>query len=98
MVDKLLHNQIFNENCLDTLDIIPSNYIDCVITSPPYDNLRDYNTYDFQFEKIATQLYRVLKPGACLVWVVGDAVIKGSETGSSFKQALFFMSLGFNLH
>jgi len=77
---------------------IPDGYIDLTVTSPPYDNLRTYNGYDFNFEGIAQELYRVTKSGGVVVWVVGDATIKGSETGTSFKQALHFKDIGFNLH
>jgi len=91
-------NKIHVENCLDTMQRMPDNLVDLVITSPPYDDLRSYNGYSFDFEAIATQLFRVVKDGGVVVWVVGDAVHKGSESGSSFRQALFFMSLGFNLH
>lgn len=91
-------NQIFNENCLDTMARMPDNYIDLVVTSPPYDNLRTYNGYSFDFEAIAAELWRVVKPGGVIVWVVGDATVNGSETGTSFRQALHFKSLGFNLH
>jgi len=79
-------------------DKIPDNSIDLTVTSPPYDNLRDYNGYDFVFETIARQLWRVTKPGGVVVWVVGDATIDGSETLTSFKQAIYFKSLGFNVH
>jgi len=72
--------------------------IDLTVTSPPYDNLRKYKGFDFDFEGIAQQLYRVTKPGGVVVWVVADSVVKGSETGTSFKQALFFKEIGFNLH
>ena len=74
------------------------NSIDLVVTSPPYDNLRSYEGYSFQFEDIAKELYRVIAEGGVLVWVVGDSTIKGSESGTSFKQALFFKDIGFNLH
>ena len=74
------------------------NSIDLTVTSPPYDNLRDYKGYTFDFEGIAKELYRVTKQGGVVVWVVGDATIKGSETGTSFKQALYFKEIGFNLH
>lgn len=77
---------------------IPDGSIDLTVTSPPYDNLRTYNGYTFDFEAIAAQLWRVTKPGGVVVWVVGDATINGSETGTSFRQALHFMALGFNLH
>lgn len=79
------------------------NTIDLTVTSPPYDNLRTYNDNIEQwslerFQAIAKELYRITKAGGCVVWVVGDATIKGSETGTSFEQALYFKSLGFNLH
>ena len=91
-------NKIYNENCLDTMARMPDRFVDLTVTSPPYDGLRDYKGYSFPFEKIAKELFRVTKDGGVVVWVVGDATIKGSETGSSFKQALFFMECGFNLH
>jgi site-specific DNA-methyltransferase (adenine-specific) len=91
-------NKIYVENCLDTLGRMSDDYIDLVVTSPPYDDLRSYNGYSFDFESIARELFRVVKDGGVVVWVVGDAVHKGSESGSSFRQALLFMSLGFNLH
>ena len=81
---------------LKTLDAAS---VDLTVTSPPYDNLRTYKgNYQFDFETIAKELYRVTKPGGVVVWVVGDATINGSETGTSFRQALYFMGLGFNLH
>lgn len=72
--------------------------IDLVVTSPPYDNLRDYKGYHFPFEEIAKSLYRVMKKGGVVVWIVGDQTVNGSETGTSFRQALYFMEVGFNLH
>lgn len=81
---------------------IPDNFVDLTVTSPPYDNLRDYNnkvTWNFEkFKEIAKELFRITKPGGVVVWVVGDATIKGSETGTSFRQALYFKEIGFNIH
>jgi site-specific DNA-methyltransferase (adenine-specific) len=74
------------------------DFVDMTITSPPYDNLRDYNGYSFSFEKIARELFRITKPGGILVWVVGDSVVNGSETLTSMKQALYFKECGFNMH
>lgn len=91
-------NKIYNENCLNTMSRMPDNFIDLTITSPPYDNLRNYKGYDFDFKSIAKELFRVIKKGGVVVWVVGDAIIKGSETGTSFKQVLHFKEIGFNLH
>jgi site-specific DNA-methyltransferase (adenine-specific) len=89
---------IYNEDCLDTMARLPDGIIDLVVTSPPYDDLRKYNGYSFDFESIAKELWRTIKPGGVVVWVVGDATVQGSETGTSFKQALYFKELGFNLH
>lgn len=91
-------NKCYNENCLDTMARIPDGFIDLTVTSPPYDNLRTYNGYSFDFEAVAKGLFRVTKQGGVVVWVVGDATIKGSETGTSFRQALYFKEIGFNLH
>ena len=91
-------NKVHCADCLDFMKDIPDNSIDLVVTSPPYDNLRDYKGYSFDFEKIAKELYRIIKKGGVVVWVVGDATIDGSETGTSFKQALYFKKIGFNLH
>jgi site-specific DNA-methyltransferase (adenine-specific) len=91
-------NKIYNENCLDTMAKMPNNFIDLTITSPPYDNLREYKGYSFAFEEIAKELFRITKQGGVVVWVVGDATMNGSESGTSFKQALFFKEIGFNLH
>ena len=91
-------NKIYNENCLDTMARMDDNFIDLTVTSPPYDNLRTYNGYCFDFESIAKELFRVTKQGGVVVWIVGDATIKGSETGTSFRHALYFKEIGFNLH
>ena len=91
-------NTIIQGDCLEVMKKFDDNSIDLTITSPPYDNLRDYNGYTFDFKGIAKELFRVTKEGGFVVWVVGDATIKGSETGTSFKQALYFKEIGFNLH
>ena len=77
---------------------MPDNFVDLTVTSPPYDNLRTYNGFEFDWHKTIEELYRVTKEGGVVVWVVGDATIKGSETGTSFKQALHAKDVGFNLH
>ena len=93
---------ICNMNCLDGLRALPDDVIDLTVTSPPYDNLRTYNDTSVWGKEIfglmAPELFRVTKKGGVVVWVVGDATIKGSETGTSFRQALGFMDCGFRLH
>lgn len=91
-------SQLYCGDCAKVMQTLDDGCIDLTVTSPPYDTLREYHGYVFDFEAIAQQLYRVTKPGGVVVWVVGDATINGSETGTSFRQALYFMGLGFNLH
>lgn len=91
-------NKIYNEDNISLISRMPNDFIDLTVTSPPYDNLRDYKGYTFDFETLANELYRATKPGGVVVWVVGDATVNGSETGTSFRQALHFMEVGFNLH
>lgn len=91
-------NSVNHMKAEDLLDALPEASIDLIVTSPPYDNLRTYKGFEWDFEKIAAGSYRVLKPGGVLVWVVGDATIEGSETLSSFDQAVYFRrGCGFNL-
>jgi DNA modification methylase len=102
-------NKLYNEDCLLTMANMDDNSVDMVLTSPPYDDLRtynkhltgnrtEYNGYSFPFEQIAQELFRVVKKGGVVIWVVGDATNKGSETGTSFRQALYFKECGFDLY
>lgn len=82
----------------EVLKTIQSESVDMVITSPPYDDLRTCYNNSFDFLEIANQLYRIVKNGGVVVWIVSDATINGSESGTSFKQALTFKKIGFNIH
>ncbi len=85
-------------DCVEGMKRLSSDSIDITVTSPPYDNLRTYNGFTWEFESVARELFRITKQGGVVVWIVNDSTIKGSETGTSFKQALFFKDCGFNLH
>jgi len=90
-------------NCLDRLSEIDNESVDLTVTSPPYDNLRTYNGNNDLWDEdvwkgVLENLYAKTKPGGVVVWVVGDATVNGSETGTSFKQALYAKEIGFNLH
>ena len=85
-------------DCLQLLRNFPEESVDLTVTSPPYDNLRTYNGFSWDFESTARELFRVTKNGGVVVWIVNDATVKGSETGTSFRQALYFKECGFNLH
>lgn len=92
-------NVNYNESNLETMAKMPDCFIDLTVTSPPYDGLRDYNGYSFDFESIAKELYRVTKEGGVVVWNVNDSTINGSESLTSFKQAIYFVEVcGFKLH
>ena len=98
--EDVLINKVFNEDCLLTMSKMPDNYVDLVLTSPPYDHIRSYNGNNkFDFERTAVGLTRIIKNNSIIVWIVSDEVKKGSETGSAFRQALFFMDYcGLRLH
>ena len=94
-------NKIINDDAEKALKNLPPNSVDVTVTSPPYDDIRDYKGYnlsDSALYNIIRELFRVTKSGGVVVWVVGDSTINGSETGTSFRQALKFMEVGFKLH
>ena len=91
-------NNIYNIDCVEGMKQMPENCIDLVVTSPPYDDLRNYNGYTFDYKSIANELFRVVKDGGIVVWVVGDKIKNGNKSLTSFKQALFFQEIGFNVH
>ena len=101
-------NKVHLMNSIDGMAQMDEDCVDLVVTSPPYDNLREYNDsseWNFEeFKKVAQGLVRVLKPGGIISWNVADAIVElhkkqgTSRTGSSFKQCLYFMELGLNFH
>jgi DNA modification methylase len=91
-------NKVYIEDCICTMNRMPSDFLDLTITSPPYDNMRYYDgNFKIDIERIITSLYRVTKSGGVVVWVVGDQTTNWDESGSSFKQALYFKQIGFGL-
>lgn len=97
MSNSLL-NQLHCANCSDFMPKLGSDSVDLVVTSPPYDKIRKYKGFDFDFEKIAEGLWDVIKPGGVCCWVVNDQVVNGGRTLTCFRQALFFQQLGFLVH
>ena len=96
--------ELYNYDCIEMMDLLiaQGKQVDLTVTSPPYDDLRDYEkslVWNFDvFKQVANRLYDITKDGGVVVWIVGDKTIKGSESGTSFKQALYFKEIGFNLH
>ena len=103
-MNNLELNKIYCESNLETMAKMPDGFIDLTVTSPPYDNLRTYKDdidkswSEHVWKPIIKELFRVTKKGGIVVWVVNDATINGSESGTSFRQALYAMECGFNLH
>ena len=96
-------NQVYQGDCLEVMKEVDNDSIDLTVTSPPYDDLRAYkgnikNWNEDVWRNILKELHRVTKKGGVVVWVVGDKTQNGSETGTSFKQALWAMYCGFSLH
>lgn len=91
-------NDIYCENCVQFMKKLSDNTIDLTVTSPPYDELRNYNGYTFECDAVAEELFRITKPGGVVVWVVGDKIKNGNKSLTSFKQCLLFQSIGFNVH
>lgn len=95
-------NKLYLGDNIKIMKTIPDNSVDLVITSPPYDDLRDYENkilWDYNtFKKVAKQLYRIIKQGGIVVWVIGDKTDKGNKSLTSFKHALFFQEIGFNVY
>lgn len=90
-------------DCEEALKSMDGDLVDLTVTSPPYDNLCSYKDTNGEWKeekwkRIIKELYRVTKSGGVVVWVVGDATVNGSETGTSFKQALWAKECGFNIH
>jgi site-specific DNA-methyltransferase (adenine-specific) len=88
-LSSLLDSVICGDN-VQILSGLPSDSVDLVVTSPPYDDLRTYGGHSWDFERLASELTRVLKPGGVIVWVVSDGTKDGSESLTSFKQAIHF--------
>jgi len=98
MREKIKPNSIYHSDCVELMKSMEENSVDLTVTSPPYDELRDYKGYAFDFEGIAEGLFRVTKKGGIVVWVVGDKIRNGDRSLTSFGQALFFQKIGFRVH
>ena len=96
-MSRLKHKIVCGDN-IEIMKGMKSESVDLVVTSPPYDNLRDYNGYSFNFENTAKELFRVIKEGGVIVWIVGDRIKNGSETLIPFHQGIYFKKIGFRVH
>jgi site-specific DNA-methyltransferase (adenine-specific) len=90
-------NGLYVADCVEFMNAMPNDCVDLVVTSPPYDNLRDYKGYKFEFYAIAQGLFKVIKSGGVVVWVIGDR-INGGKSLTSFRQGIYFQEIGFNMH
>ena len=92
---KIKLNSVYHSDCIELMKSMEENSVDLTVTSPPYDELRNYNGYHFAFEDIAKNLFRITKKGGVLVWVVGDKIKNGNRSLTCFKQVIFFQTVGF---
>jgi len=90
--------ELYLMDCIEWMNTIDNDSVHMTLTSPPYDNIRDYKGYSFSFEETAKELYRITKQGGVVIWNVADQTVNGSESGTSMRQALYFMECGFKLH
>lgn len=98
-IERIGNAKLITGDNVEALRQFPSDFVDLTVTSPPYDNLRTYNGFTWDFEALAKELYRVTKQGGVVVWNVNDATVNNSETLTSFRQALYFKDIcGFNVH
>ena len=101
---KIENSLVYNDDCVNVMQKIfnDKSTVDLTVTSPPYDELRTYNNsseWNFDtFKSIAQGLWNITVEGGVVVWIVGDSTTNGGESGSSFRQALYFMEIGFKLH
>ncbi len=94
----MIRNRLLVGDCVEVMADWPDGVVDLTVTSPPYDDMRDYEGYRFRFAEIAAALLRVTKPGGVCVWVVGDRIRQGNRTLTSFKQAIHFQEIGWRVH
>lgn len=91
-------NQIHNMDCVEGMKLLPDNSVDLVVTSPPYDNLRQYNGFSFDLNATGKQIYRVLKDGGIAVVVIQDQTKDFGKSLTSFRMILDWCdNLGFKL-
>ena len=95
---EIKHNSIVCGDNVEVLKQIPDQHFDLTVTSPPYDALRAYGGHTWDFDGLSEQLVRVTKDGGVIVWVVADGTVDGSETLTSFRQAIHFSELGMRVH
>ena len=95
---KIPVNKIICDDNVKFLSTLPENCIDMVVTSPPYDNLRDYNGFQLDLSGVGEQLFRVLKPGGIVAVIIQDSTQDGRKTLTSFRMIVNWCdTIGFGL-
>ena len=91
-------NKIICEDNITYLKTLPDECIDFVITSPPYDALRDYNGYKLDLHGLGVELLRVLKDGGICVMVIQDSTRDFAKSLTSFRTIVDWCdNIGFRL-
>lgn len=91
-------NRLHLGDCVAGMRTLPDGCIPLTVTSPPYDNLREYGGHTFDFGAVARELWRVTAPGGVLVWFTQDQTVGGGQTGTGCRQQLFLQDIGFRVY
>ncbi|MFH1192783.1 MAG: transcriptional repressor LexA [Candidatus Jorgensenbacteria bacterium] len=87
--------------CGDTVEVMkkfPDNSVDMIITSPPYDSIRDYKGFSFNLHETGKEIFRVLKGGGIAVMVIQDQTKNFGKSLTSFKTIIDWCdNVGFKL-
>lgn len=96
--NTLPENQIICGDSVEILRSFPDNSIDIVVTSPPYDAIRDYKGFSYDLHATGKEIQRVLKLGGVAVIVIQDQTKNFGKTLTSFRTILDWCdSFGFKL-
>lgn len=91
-------NEIYCIDCVEGMKKIPDNSVDIVVTSPPYDGIRDYNGFNFDLHETGRGLIRILKEGGIVAMVIQDQTKNFGKTLTSFKTIIDWCdNIGFKL-
>ena len=86
--NELPLNKILCGDAVEVLKKIPSNSIDLVVTSPPYDDIRTYNGFSLNLPAVGKELNRILKDGGIVAMVIQDSTRNFGKTLTSFKTII----------
>jgi site-specific DNA-methyltransferase (adenine-specific) len=95
---ELSLNRIYCTDCVEGMKQIPGSSIDLVVTSPPYDSIRNYNGFTFDLHATGQGIHRVLRDGGIAAMVLQDQTSNFGKSLTSFRTVLDWCdNIGFKL-